>query len=171
MRVSFCKIFQLKPSHKERNMWDLRETKKAYVCTIYIYMYIYTGLFEIIVGALTTCHTHYTWDRSICIFYLIEQHSKFLLHTLLLLYMWTLCVSTNINPTIDNHRWRATNISERKPESYVTKTWSVVLLNKNHIYCYLTRIVYDKLLKPRQSFRITLYMRVCVCVYVRVWVI
>ena len=27
-----------------------------------------TGLFEIIVEVLTTCHTQYTWDRSICIF-------------------------------------------------------------------------------------------------------
>jgi len=27
-----------------------------------------TGLFEIIVGVLTTCHTQYTWDRSVCIF-------------------------------------------------------------------------------------------------------
>jgi hypothetical protein len=29
---------------------------------------------------LTTCHTQYTWYSSICIFYLIEQHTKFLLH-------------------------------------------------------------------------------------------
>ena len=35
-----------------------------------------------IVGVLTTCHTQYTSDSSMCIFYLIEQHSKFLLHTL-----------------------------------------------------------------------------------------
>ena len=28
--------------------------------------YDYTGFFEIIVGVLTTCHTQYTWDRSIC---------------------------------------------------------------------------------------------------------
>ena len=27
-----------------------------------------TGLFEMIVGVLTTCHTQYTWDRSICFF-------------------------------------------------------------------------------------------------------
>jgi len=27
-----------------------------------------TGLFEMIVGVLTTCHTQYTWGRSICIF-------------------------------------------------------------------------------------------------------
>jgi hypothetical protein len=29
-----------------------------------------TGLFEMIVGVLTTCHTQYTWDRSICIFFI-----------------------------------------------------------------------------------------------------
>ena len=55
------------------------------------------GLFEMIVGVLTTCHAQYTWDRSICVFYLIEQHSKFLLHTLQLLYMCASCDSTNIN--------------------------------------------------------------------------
>ena len=27
-----------------------------------------TGLFEMIVGVLTTCHTRYTWDRSLCVF-------------------------------------------------------------------------------------------------------
>ena len=59
-----------------------------------------TGLFEMIVGVLTTCHSQYTWYRSICIFYLIEQHSKFLLHTLQMLYMCTLCDSTNINTII-----------------------------------------------------------------------
>jgi len=29
---------------------------------------IYTGLFKMIVGVLTTCHTQYIWDSSICIF-------------------------------------------------------------------------------------------------------
>jgi len=28
----------------------------------------YTGLFEMIVGVVTTFHTQYTWDRSICVF-------------------------------------------------------------------------------------------------------
>ena len=50
--------------------------------TKYTWDNAYTGLLEMIVGVLTTCHTKYTWDKSICIFYLIEQHSKFLLHTL-----------------------------------------------------------------------------------------
>ena len=34
-------------------------------------------------------------------FYLIEQHSKFLLHTLQVLYMCTLCDCTNINTIIE----------------------------------------------------------------------
>jgi len=55
-----------------------------------------------IVGVLTTCHTQYTWDSSICIFfYLIEQHSKVLLHTLQVLYICTICDSTNINTIIE----------------------------------------------------------------------
>jgi hypothetical protein len=32
------------------------------------------------------------------------------------------------------------------------------MLNKKYIYCCLKFIVYGKLLKPRQSFRITLYI-------------
>ena len=30
-----------------------------------------TELFEMIVGVLTTCHTQYTWDRSICFFFFL----------------------------------------------------------------------------------------------------
>jgi len=52
------------------------------------------------VRVLTTCHTQYTSDSSECIFYLTEQHSKFLLHTLQVLYMCTVCDSTNINTII-----------------------------------------------------------------------
>ena len=50
-----------------------------------------------IVDVLTTYHTQYTWDSNICIlFYLIEEHSKFLLHTLQVLYVCTLCDSTGL---------------------------------------------------------------------------
>ena len=33
-----------------------------------LYTVYRTGLLKMIVGVLTTCHTQYTWDRSICIF-------------------------------------------------------------------------------------------------------
>ena len=53
-----------------------------------------------IVGDLRTCHTQNTSDSSICIFHLTEQHSQFLLHNLQVLYMCTVCNSTNINTII-----------------------------------------------------------------------
>ena len=45
-----------------------------------IYTYIYVcvcvcvcaGIFKMIVGVLTTCHTQYTWDRRICVFFLFN---------------------------------------------------------------------------------------------------
>jgi len=50
----------------------------------------------------------------------------------------------------------APNSGEKNHQT--TKTWSVFLLNKKkYIYFYLKCIVYGKLLKPRQSFRITMY--------------
>ena len=33
----------------------------------------YTGLFKMIVGVLTTCHTQYTSDSSICVFFLFNR--------------------------------------------------------------------------------------------------
>ena len=71
-----------------------------------------TGLFKMTVGVLTTYHTQYTWYSSIC-FYLIEQHSKFLLHNLQVIYMCHLYDSTNNNMIIDNHHWHVTNSLER----------------------------------------------------------
>ena len=75
---------------------------------LYFYLHInptqYTGSFEMIVGVLTTCHTQYIWDRSICIF---------------LFNRTTL----------------------QAPVRYVTKIWSVLLLNKkihiilSQVYC------------------------------------
>ena len=44
-------------------------TGLSFLIIPYIYiLYIYTGLLKMIVGVLTTCHTQYTWDSSICIF-------------------------------------------------------------------------------------------------------
>jgi len=43
----------------------------------------------------------YTIHLRYVFFYLIEQHSKFLLHTLQVLYICTLCDSTNINNIIE----------------------------------------------------------------------
>jgi len=49
------------------------------------------------VRVLTTV-IHHTLEIGVYVFFcLIEQHSKFLLHTVQVLYMCTLCDSTNIN--------------------------------------------------------------------------
>jgi hypothetical protein len=64
-----------------------------YIC---LCVYVYTMSFTIFVGDLTTCQTQYTWDISICIFCLIEQISKFLLHNLQVLYMYILCDSNGL---------------------------------------------------------------------------
>jgi len=46
--------------------------------------------------------THNILEIGVCVFiYLIEQHSKFLLRTLQVLYMCTLCDPTNINTIIE----------------------------------------------------------------------
>ena len=54
-----------------------------------------------IVAVLTTYPKQYTSDSSLCVIYLIEQHSKILLITLQVFYMCTLCDSTNINTIIE----------------------------------------------------------------------
>ena len=71
------------PKHVEKRN---KHTKKN-CAPSWLYLQDYTGLFKMIVGVLTTSHTQYTWDRTICFFfYLIEQHSQFLLHTLQVLF-------------------------------------------------------------------------------------
>ena len=45
-------------SHEKYNLGEWRSI-------VHIYIYIHTGLFQMIVGVLTTCHTKYTWGRSI----------------------------------------------------------------------------------------------------------
>jgi hypothetical protein len=46
-----------------------------------------TGLFKMIVWVLTTCHTQYTSDSSLCIFLFNRTTLQFLLHTLQVLCM------------------------------------------------------------------------------------
>ena len=82
---------------------DIASVKQILLINCFCYnqqIHNYTGLFQMIGGVLTTCHTQYTSDSSICFFSVTEQHSKFLLHTLQVLYMCTLCDCTNINMII-----------------------------------------------------------------------
>jgi len=59
----------------------------------------YTELLKMIVRVFVI---HNTLEIVVYVFfYLIEQHSKFLLRTLQVLYLCTLCDSTNINTIIE----------------------------------------------------------------------
>ena len=63
-----CIVFE---SQLKRNVGDgilmLQHLQDCHVPAVFL-IQICTGLFEMTVGVLTTCHTQYTWDRSICIF-------------------------------------------------------------------------------------------------------
>jgi len=130
-----------------------------------------TGLFEMIVGVLTTA-TSFARCNPLWFLSMGLRQVSGLCSSSSCKYPGT--EGPNQNRHWNYHSRHATNSLERTrlscwclqnhkgciyraPVRYVTKTWSVVLLNKKYIYSYLNRIVYDKLLKPRQSFRITLY--------------
>ena len=86
-----------------------------------------------IIGVLTTCHTQYTWDSSICIFYLIEQHSKFLLHTLHVLYIcWIDSVHTTTSHFLKIH------LNVIHPSTPGSPKWSLSFKfpHQNPVYAY-----------------------------------
>jgi hypothetical protein len=129
----------------------------------------YTGLFKMIVGVLTTCHTQYTWDSStsICIF-LTEQHSQvsvtYLTGALYVHLLWFYkhqhdnrvrstqnafslpfaAILVNCAPSGEMHNYCTPRIIKGNFENFFTIS-------------YLKCIVYYKLVKPRQSFWRTLY--------------
>ena len=132
-----------------------------------------------IVGVLTTCHTQYTWDSSICVslfnrttlpvfvtyltgalyvhplwFYKHQHDNRVRSKLFVACQWWWFQWRFWFVPSVPGYK----GCTYRAPVRYVTKTWSVVLLDKKkHVYSYLKCIVYDKLIKPRQSFRKPLY--------------
>ena len=74
-------------------------------------IYIYTGLFEMIVGVLTTCHTQYSWDRSICVFLFnrttLLDFVTYLTGALYVHLLYPGTEGTNQNRHWNHHRWRA----------------------------------------------------------------
>ena len=137
-------------------------------------MHIHTGLFKMIVGVLTTCHTQYNWDRSIRIFlfnrttlqvfvtYLIgalyvhplwfykhqqdnRVHSKLFVACQWWWFQWRFWFI----PSVPGYLWKE---EEHKPDPWRNP------IERNHMGLQLENEAYDKLLKPQQSFRITLYI-------------
>jgi len=101
-----------------------------------------TGLFKMIVRVLTTYHTQYTWDRIICVFlfnrttlqvfvtYIRGALSRSIGATT---YSYLKCIIHNTLETGVCSCTYGSRNSQRTPVTYVTKTWSVVLLNKKYI--------------------------------------
>ena len=125
-----------------------KASRQQFVLLFFEVPAVNTGLFEMIVGGLTTCHTQYTWGRSMCIFlfnratlkvfvtYLIgalyvqplwfykHQHDNPVRSKLFVVcqrwwFQWRFCLY--------NHK----RCTYRAPIRYVTKTWSVAVLKKN----------------------------------------
>ena len=133
-----------------------------------------TGLFKMIVWVLTNCHTQHTWDRGICSCTDECRNSQSFL-------LWCAVYSSYAFLRLERSllRWRRTAMrrrlgclhfsivlmfveSQRVPIENTCKVCNKNLercsiKRKNYIYSYVNCIVYDKLLKPRQSFRIILY--------------
>jgi len=142
----------------------------------------YTGLLQMIIGVLTTCHTQYTWDSSICIFLFNRTtHQVFVTYLTAALYVhhlwfykhqhynrvrcklfvacqrwwfqWRFAAKlVNCAPSGEMHNYCTPHIIKKK------KLWEFLDLSVQLTYCYLKCIVYDKLLKPWQSFLITLHI-------------
>ena len=122
------------------------------------------------VGVLTTCHTSRSPNATPCDFFLwgyvkgqvyVPPLPASIPELKVRIRTAIETITGDVLQTVWNElgcRADVCRITKGAHIRYVTKTWSVVLLNKKYIYSYLKCIVYDKLLKPQQSFRITLYV-------------
>jgi hypothetical protein len=123
-----------------------------------------------IVGVLTTCHTQYTWDRSICVclfnrttlhvfvtyltgalyvhplWFYKHQHDNRVRSTQNAISLPFAAILVNCAPSGEMHNYCTPHIINEN-----------LLIHRCNTYSYLKCIVYDKLLKHRQSFWITLY--------------
>jgi hypothetical protein len=136
------------------------------------FVVVYTGLFKIIVGVLTTCHTQYNWDRSICVFLFNRTTLQgFVTYLTGVLYVHPLWFYKNQH---DNRvrsklflacqrwwfQWRFWFVPSipgylREEEEHKPDPWRNPI-QRNDMGLHLENEVV-KLLKPRQSFWITLY--------------
>ena len=124
---------------------------------IVVFDEVYTGLFKVTIGLLTTCHTHYTSDSSMQLHRWIKKFSEF---SFVIFGVQQLCISpigAQFTKMTANGREKAFCVERtrlscwclqnhkgctyRAPVRYVTKTWRVILLNKkihilpSQMYC------------------------------------
>jgi len=162
MLLCFCMHWCMELQCTLSLWWEQAYIMYLDMVTIYLMTTCYTGLFEMIVGVLTTCHAQYTWDRSICIL-LFNRTTLQVLVTFLTgaLYVHPLWFYKHQNDNwvhsklfVACQRWWLQwqfwfvppvlgykGCTYRAPVRYVTKTWIVVLLNKkihillSQVYC------------------------------------
>jgi len=136
-----------------------------------------------IFGVLTTCHAQYTWDRSICIFLFnrttLQVFVTYLTGALYVHPFWFYkhqhdnWVRSKLSVACQRwwFQWRFWFVpsvpgylreEEHKPDSWLNPM-------EGTTYSYVKCIVYDKLLKPRQSFLITLYISTSAPKYTFSW--
>ena len=116
---------------------------------------------------INVCQLHNTWDRSICIFLFnrttLQVFVTYLVGTLYVHPLWFYRHQhgnrVHSKLFVACQRWWFQSVPIR---IYTQYTWDRSICKK-YIYSYLKCIVYDKLLKPWQSFRITLYMWLLEC--------
>ena len=141
--------------------------------------FTYTGLFKMIVGVLTTRHTQYTWDRSICVFLFNRKTLKvFVTYLTGALYVHALwfykhqhenrvrsklsaacqhvacslpfaAILVNCAPSGEMHNYCTPHVIKENYENLWIHRCKNILISQ--VYCVW------QLLKPRQSFWITLY--------------
>jgi hypothetical protein len=116
-----------------------------------------TELLQIIVGVLTTCHTQYTWDRSICIFlfnrttlqvfvtYLTgalyvhplwfykRQHDNLVRSTQNAFSLAFVAILVNCAPSGEMHNYCTPHIIKEKVENLLIHRCNYILLSQ--VYC------------------------------------
>ena len=126
-----------------------------------------------IFGVLTTCHTQYTWDSSICIFlfnkttlqvfvtYLTgalyvhplwfykHQHDNRVRSTQNAFSLPFAAILVNCAPSGEMHNYCTRHIIKENYENFLIHRCNYILLSE--VYCVW------QVVKPRQSFWITLY--------------
>jgi len=151
----------------------------CYSLSMFKFVSLLQGYSKWLSGVLTTCHTEYTWDRSICIFLFnrktLQVFVTYLTGTLYVHPLWfykhqhenrvrsklfVACqhvtfslpfaaILVNCAPSGEMHNYCTPRI--------IKENWEF-LDPSVQLYSYLKFIAYDKLLNPRQSFWITLYI-------------
>ena len=152
--------------------------------TIYIYIHTYihtdTGLFEMIVGVLSTCHTQYISDSSICIFLFnrttLQVFVTYLTGALYVHPLWTIVtdrhswnVSTlpfvailvNCAPSGEMRNYCTPHIVKENFENFLIHWCNCTLLSQ--VYC-IWQVVKTPTIISNNT------VCVCVCIYIYIYI-